>query len=225
MKFAVIVYPGSNCDLDAYHAIKDVLGHPVKYIWHEEQDLSGFDVVFIPGGFSYGDYLRCGAIAKFSPITGAILAHAKKGGYIIGVCNGFQILTEMNLLPGALIRNSGLKFICKSVPLSVVNKNTAFTKKIVKEVIMLPVAHGEGNYRIDEDGLKKLYDNEQIAFKYSSAQGVISEEYNINGSLDNIAGILNKDKNILGMMPHPERACEEAISSNHGSMLFKSLLS
>lgn len=224
MKFAVIVYPGSNCDADAFKAVHNELKAQVKYVWYEESDLSGYDVVILPGGFSYGDYLRCGAIARFAPISSAIIEHAQKGKYLIGICNGFQVLTEMQLLPGALIRNIGLKFICKDVHLTVINPNTSYTHQITKKVVKIPIAHGEGNFRIDDDGLKRLYDNGQVVFKYSSADGTIDTVNNPNGSLDNIAGICNKEGNVLGMMPHPERVCENVLGGTDGLMLFQSLL-
>lgn len=225
MKFAVIVYPGSNCDMDAYHAIKDVLKKKVEFIWYEDTDLKGADVIILPGGFSYGDYLRCGAIAQFAPISNLIIEHANKGKYVLGICNGFQILTELGLLPGALIRNIGLKFVCKPVNLKVENSELIFTKNIDKNVITIPVAHGEGNYRIDDDGLKSLYDNNQIVFKYSSESGEVDIENNPNGSIDNIAGICNKQGNVLGMMPHPERVVEEIIGGTDGYEIFESMLS
>jgi phosphoribosylformylglycinamidine synthase len=225
MKIGVVVYPGSNCDSDAYHAFKDVMGVSVRYVWYEDSSFGGVDLVVLPGGFSYGDYLRCGAIAEYAPVASAIREHAKKGKYIIGICNGFQILTEMNLLPGALIRNVGLKFICDDVYLKVENKTSVFTKLIDKDIIKVPIAHGEGNFRIEADGLKELYDNNQVIFKYSSKAGDVSEKYNPNGSIDNIAGICNKEKNILGMMPHPERVCESIIGGIDGKKILESVLS
>jgi phosphoribosylformylglycinamidine synthase len=225
MKFGVIVYPGSNCDGDAYYALTNIVKAKTRYLWYEETDISDIDVIILPGGFSYGDYLRCGAIARFAPVSNSIIEHVNKGKIVIGICNGFQILTELQLLPGALIRNINLKFICKDVHLKVLNKKTSFTKQITNDVIKIPIAHGEGNYRIEEDGLKELYDNEQIIFQYSSENGDITSQHNENGSLDNIAGICNKNKNVLGLMPHPERACESILGSTDGLLIFKSLLS
>ncbi len=223
MKIGVIVYPGSNCDADTFYALDKIMGYKTRYIWYQDNKVDSLDVIVLPGGFSYGDYLRCGAIAQFASVSKVIKEHARKGKYIIGICNGFQILTELRLLPGALIRNTGLKFICKDVYLKVENKNTAFTNKIQTEIVRIPIAHGEGNYRIDEVGLKTLYDHEQVIFKYSGPKGEINNIYNPNGSMDNIAGICNKEKNILGMMPHPERVCEQKLGGIHGKMFFSSL--
>jgi phosphoribosylformylglycinamidine synthase len=198
MKYAVIVFPGSNCDSDCYHAVTDQLHEDAVYVWHEESSLpKDIDMVILPGGFSYGDYLRCGAISKFSKIMQEVIKFANNGGYVIGICNGFQILTESGLLPGALLMNTSQKFICKSLDLKVINNKTSFTKSFSQgEVIGVPIAHGEGRFHIDENGLKSLQDNEQIAFEYV---------VNPNGSVADIAGIFNKKKNVLGMMPHPER--------------------
>ncbi len=198
MKYGVVVFPGSNCDSDCYHAVTDQLHEEAVYIWHEEASLpNGLDVIVLPGGFSYGDYLRCGAISKFSKIMQEVIKFANNGGYVIGICNGFQILTECGLLPGALLMNTSQKFICKSLELEVVNNQTSFTKTFTPgEIITVPIAHGEGRYHIDENGLKELMANDQIAFKYVN---------NPNGSIADIAGIFNKKKNVLGMMPHPER--------------------
>ena len=198
MKYAVIVFPGSNCDSDCYHAVTDQLHENAVYVWHEESSLpKDIDMVILPGGFSYGDYLRCGAISKFSKIMQEVIKFANNGGYVIGICNGFQILTESGLLPGALLMNTSQKFICKSLDLKVINNKTSFTKSFSQgEIIGVPIAHGEGRFHIDENGLKSLQDNEQIAFEYV---------VNPNGSVADIAGIFNKNKNVLGMMPHPER--------------------
>lgn len=217
MKFAVIVFPGSNCDVDMYHAIKDELGEEVEYVWHDADNLDEFDGILLPGGFSYGDYLRSGAIARFSKIMNAIVKAAEAGKPILGVCNGFQILLEAGLLPGAMKRNEKLKFICRPVELRVENNETAFTSNYAKdEVITIPVAHGEGNYYCDEETLEKLIKNNQIAFCYHSS--------NPNGSLKDIAGIVNERGNILGMMPHPERAVDELLGSADGLKLFKSIV-
>ncbi|ADU28700.1 phosphoribosylformylglycinamidine synthase subunit PurQ [Evansella cellulosilytica] len=217
MKFAVIVFPGSNCDLDMYHAVKDELGVEAEYVWHDETSLEGFDGVLLPGGFSYGDYLRCGAIARFSPIMDAVIQAANEGKPVLGVCNGFQILLEAGLLPGAMRRNKNLKFICRPVQLVVENNETLFTNGYAKgQEITIPVAHGEGNYYCDDDLLQKLVANKQIVFSYQS---------DVNGSVNDIAGITNEAGNVLGMMPHPERAVDSLLGSDDGLTLFKSILS
>lgn len=217
MKFAVLVFPGSNCDLDMYHAIKDELGEDVDYVWHDATDLSTYDGILVPGGFSYGDYLRCGAMANQSNVMAEVKKAADAGKPVLGVCNGFQILTEAGLLPGALLRNRDLKFICKNVELKVVNNNTLFTNQYAKdEVISVPIAHGEGNYYCDPATLKQLEDNNQIVFTYSGE--------NPNGSLADIAGIVNERGNVLGMMPHPERAVSDLIGGSEGLALFKSIV-
>jgi len=217
MKFAVLVFPGSNCDLDMYHAIKDELGEEAEYVWHDATDLSGYDGILLPGGFSYGDYLRCGAIARFSNVMAEVVKAAEAGKPVLGVCNGFQILTEAGLLPGALLRNKNLKFMCRTVDLKVVNNNTLFTNQYDQdEVIQIPIAHGEGNYYCDEVTLQQLKDNNQIVFTYAGE--------NPNGSLENIAGIINEKGNVLGMMPHPERAVNELIGGADGLALFKSIV-
>ena len=216
MKFAVIVFPGSNCDIDMYHAIKDELGEEVEYVWHDETDLSRFDGILLPGGFSYGDYLRSGAIAQFAHVMKEVIKAAEEGKPILGVCNGFQILLESGLLPGAMRRNQKLKFICRPVKLRVENNQTMFTKEYEQgEFITIPIAHGEGNYYCDEETLQKLKENGQIVFTYES---------NPNGSLLDIAGIVNERGNVLGMMPHPERAVNELLGSADGLKLFKSIV-
>ncbi|MBZ5750884.1 MULTISPECIES: phosphoribosylformylglycinamidine synthase subunit PurQ [Metabacillus] len=216
MKFAVIVFPGSNCDVDMYHAIKDELGEEVEYVWHDETDLSGFDGILLPGGFSYGDYLRTGAIAGFSNVMKEVVKAAEAGKPVLGVCNGFQILLEVGLLPGAMKRNENLKFMCRPVQLKVANNETAFTSEYEQnEIISVPIAHGEGNYYCDEQTLQTLKENKQIAFTYES---------NPNGSLVDIAGITNERGNVLGMMPHPERAVDELLGSADGLKLFKSIV-
>lgn len=216
MKFAVIVFPGSNCDADLLWAIRDVMGAEADYVRYDESSLEGYDGVLIPGGFSYGDYLRCGAIARFSTIMDEVIRFAEEGKPVFGTCNGFQVLTEAGLLPGVLRRNDSLRFICKSASLKV-NNQTSFTSEYDKnEVIQLPVAHGEGNYFCDEEALQELIDNNQIVFTY--------EGENINGSVANIAGITNKAGNVLGMMPHPERAMEALLGSEDGKRFFASLL-
>ena len=217
MKFAVLVFPGSNCDIDMYHAIKDELGEEVEYVWHTENSLEGFDGALVPGGFSYGDYLRCGAMANQSNVMKALKDFAAAGKPVLGVCNGFQILTEAGLLPGALLRNKNLKFMCRTVQLKVENNNSLFTNQYeAGEVINIPIAHGEGNYYCDEETLAELKANNQIAFTY--------EGENPNGSLEDIAGIINKEGNVLGMMPHPERAANEIVGGADGLKLFKSIV-
>ena len=220
MKFAIIVFPGSNCDHDAYKVIEEIEGAKPEFVWHRDNDLSGYDSIIVPGGFSYGDYLRAGAIAKFSPIMNAVISEAKKGKKIIGICNGFQILIESGLLPGSLINNSGVKFKSKQVALTTQNYDTVFTNQIPKDKKMfMPIAHRQGNYLVDTDTIEQLKDNDQIAFTYSSKGGG-----NPNGSCLDIAGVFNSKKNILGMMPHPERASDPLLGSNDGSLIFRSMI-
>ncbi|WP_010308607.1 phosphoribosylformylglycinamidine synthase subunit PurQ [Kurthia senegalensis] len=217
MKFAVLVFPGSNCDLDMYHAIKDELGEEAEYVWHDATDLSAYDGVLVPGGFSYGDYLRCGAMANQSNVMKEVKKAAEAGKPVLGICNGFQILTEAGLLPGALLRNRDLKFICRTVELKVENNDTLFTNGYAaNEVIHIPIAHGEGNYYCDDATLQSLKENNQIVFTYNGE--------NPNGSLENIAGIVNERGNVLGMMPHPERAVSEVVGGADGLALFKSIV-
>ena len=217
MKFAVIVFPGSNCDYDAYYVIKKHLGINVEFVWHQDSDLKAYDGIIIPGGFSYGDYLRAGAIAQFSKVMESIKSQAEKGKAIIGICNGFQILVESGLLPGALITNNSTCFISKNINLKVINDNSLFTKQYIKnEKISMPIAHKQGNYFADKLLLKELKDNNQVAFQYTD---------NPNGSCFDIAGIFNKNKNILGMMPHPERASEKLLGSQDGIKIFESMIS
>lgn len=224
MKFGVVVFPGSNCDHDAYHVISKHVGQPVDFIWHKETDLSGYDAVIVPGGFSYGDYLRAGALAHFSPIMKAIKEFAAQGKYVFGVCNGFQILCESGLLPGALMRNRGLHFVCRHVTVCVENNQTAYTSELEKgEVLSIPIAHAEGNYVCDDETYSELEKNNQIVFRYCNESGEISDDANPNGSRANIAGICNKEGNVLGMMPHPERACEGLLGSDDGRDIFLSL--
>jgi phosphoribosylformylglycinamidine synthase subunit PurQ / glutaminase len=218
VKFAVIVFPGSNCDVDMFHAVKDELGEEVEYVWHDTDSLEGFDGILLPGGFSYGDYLRTGAIARFSNVMKEVVKAAEAGKPVLGVCNGFQILLEAGLLPGAMRRNESLKFICKPVELQVVNNRTMFSSEYdVNEVITVPIAHGEGNYYCDEKTLANLKANNQIVFTYNGT--------NPNGSLENIAGITNEKGNVLGMMPHPERAVDELLGGADGLKIFKSIVS
>ena len=216
MKFAIIIFPGSNCDYDAFYALKNI-GYDVEFIWHKNTSLKNFDGILIPGGFSYGDYLRTGAIARFSPIMKAVINESKKGKIILGICNGFQILIESGLLPGALINNKKMKFLSQNVILETVNNNSVFTKKLLKgQELIMPIAHKQGNYIVPDDILKQLEDQDRIAFRYKGN--------NPNGSISNIAGILNSQKNILGMMPHPERAAEDILGSSDGKYIFESIL-
>ena len=224
MKFGVVIFPGSNCDKDIIFAIQNTIGQQVVELWHKDQDLQNCDVIFLPGGFSYGDYLRSGAIAKFSPIMKEVINFAENGGYLIGICNGFQILTESGLLPGALLHNTNNKFICKNVYLKVNNHNTLITNEYNGQAIKIPIAHGEGRFFADDITLKELEKNNQIIFKYCDKNGNISDDSNPNGSLANIAGICNKNKNVFGMMPHPERAADPLLSNVDGVNLFKSIL-
>ncbi len=225
MKFGVVVFPGSNCDRDCYYVIKDVLGRDVEYIWHRKTGLKGFDCIVLPGGFSYGDYLRTGAIARFSPIMKAVIEFARKGKTVIGICNGFQILLEAGLLPGAMLRNRDIHFICKYVYLRAENNDTMFTSLCKKgKVLRMPVAHNEGNYYIDDKGLERLRKNGQIVFRYCGRDGEAGPRTNPNGAVDNIAGIVNEEGNVLGMMPHPERCAESALGSEDGLAIFKSIV-
>jgi phosphoribosylformylglycinamidine synthase I len=217
MKFAVLVFPGSNCDIDCYKAVEDTVGEQVDYVFHTATDLSAYDAILVPGGFSYGDYLRCGAIAQFAPVMAEVKKAAEEGKFILGICNGFQILTEAGLLPGALIRNNSLKFRCHQVGLTVENAKTGFTNDFAQgEVITIPIAHGEGSYYVDDETLAALKANDQIVFRYAGE--------NPNGSVDNIAGVCNEAGNIVGMMPHPERAVKEILGSADGARMFTSVL-
>ena len=226
MKVAVIVFPGSNCDHDLYTAFKKMLRVNTDFVWHKQTDLTEYDIIALPGGFSYGDYLRSGAIARFSPVMKEVVARAKKGVEIIGICNGFQILTESGLLPGALMKNNSQKFVCKTVNLMVENTGTPFTHLCRDgDTLAIPIAHGEGNYFCDQVTLERLKENNQIVFRYCSGTGVITGEANPNGSIENIAGIINKDGNILGMMPHPERRCETILGNDDGLKVLASMIS
>lgn len=225
MKFGVIVFPGSNCDRDVAYVTQTLLKLPTRMVWHQETDISDLDVVVLPGGFSYGDYLRCGAIAQFSPVISRVVEHAQQGKFVLGICNGFQVLTEVGLLPGALVRNRDLHFICDRVPIKVERTDLPWTSAYSPtEVITLPIAHGEGSYYAADDTLKALEDNNQVLFRYSQANGEISEDANPNGSLNNIAGICDHTGKILGMMPHPERACDPILGGTDGLKLFEGLL-
>lgn len=223
--FGVLVFPGSNCDHDAYHAMAHVMNAETKFIWHKETDLSGVDFLIIPGGFSYGDYLRSGAIARFSPVMQEVTKFVMEGKPVLGICNGFQILLEAGLLPGAMLHNSELRYICKQVYIRCESTDTLFTQSLQpRQVLEIPIAHGEGNYFTDNDQLKELQDNDQIIFRYCDAEGQVTKESNFNGSVDNIAGICNKHRNVLGMMPHPERAMEKQLGSDDGKLIFESIL-
>ncbi|WP_069131152.1 phosphoribosylformylglycinamidine synthase subunit PurQ [Rhodohalobacter halophilus] len=223
-KIGVIVFPGSNCDHDAYHAMKHVMNAETKFLWHKDTDLSDIDLLIVPGGFSYGDYLRSGAIARFSPIMNSVVEYAQKGNPVLGICNGFQILLESSLLPGAMLHNEKLRFVCKNVHIRVESTRSLFTGAMQKgQVINIPVSHGEGNYFIDEDGLASLEENDQIAFRYCDEEGNLTVESNFNGSVSAIAGVTNKPGNVLGMMPHPERAMEKVLGSDDGKLFFDSV--
>ena len=225
MKFGVLVFPGSNCDHDTYHVIAEVAQQPVTFLWHDSEDLQGVDAVLVPGGFAYGDYLRTGAIARFSPVMQSVKRFAADGGLVLGICNGFQILTEAGLLPGALMRNAGLKYICKQVNLRVETADSPFTSDLVKgEVLQIPIGHMEGNYFCTAEELGELEAEDRIAFRYSTAAGLITPEANPNGSLGNIAGILNAGRNVLGMMPHPDRSSEKILGSADGWRVFASMV-
>lgn len=224
IKFGVVIFPGSNCDTDCHWALSS-LGQDVSYVWHQDTDLSAFDCLILPGGFSYGDYLRSGAIARFSPVLKTIKKFAEDGGLVIGICNGFQILLEARLLPGAMLRNTTLKFICKNVHLRTDNNQTPFTNGLNEgQVVKMPIAHNEGNYFIDEEMLAAMKQNNQIILRYSNSKGEVEPEYCPNGSLENIAGICNKEKNVFGLMPHPERAMDNFLGSSDGRLIFESII-
>jgi phosphoribosylformylglycinamidine synthase I len=225
MKFGVLVFPGSNCDHDTFNVIAEIAKRPVTFLWHDSEDLQGVDAVLVPGGFAYGDYLRTGAIACFSPVMGAVKAFAGRGGLVLGICNGFQILTEAGLLPGALMRNAGLKYICKQVNLRTETAGSPFTSTLKKgDVLQIPIGHMEGNYFCTPEDLKRLEDEDRIAFRYATPKGEITSEANPNGSLSNIAGILNEGRNVLGMMPHPDRSSEQILGSADGWKIFESMV-
>jgi phosphoribosylformylglycinamidine synthase len=225
MKFAVVVFPGSNCDHDAFYAIGNVLQKPVEFIWHQSEDLANCDAIILPGGFAYGDYLRTGAIARFSPVMKSVEKFAKSGGMVLGICNGFQILLEAGLLPGAVMRNSGLRYICRHVHIRIEQTDTPFTNAAQKEQILkIPIAHNDGNYVCDESTLAELEKNRQIIFRYTTPEGTNDDAGNPNGALANIAGICNRERNVVGLMPHPERAVESALDSADGLIVFKSMV-
>ena len=226
MKCGVVVFPGSNCDHDCYHILKHVFGLDTEWIWHKDDvDLSGFDLIVLPGGYSYGDYLRAGAIAQFSSVMKKVIRFANSGRMVLGICNGFQVLVESGLLPGALIQNHTQKFICKTVSVRVESVSTPFSCECLeKSVLKIPIAHHQGSYFIDTDGLNQLIDNEQIVFRYSGCEGEVTDQYNPNGSVDNIAGIVNENKNVMGLMPHPERCADPAWANLDGQLIFKSMI-
>ncbi len=225
MKFGVVVFPGSNCDHDAFYAISNILKKPVEFIWHQSQDLANCDAIILPGGFAYGDYLRTGAIARFSPVMKSVSQFAKNGGTVLGVCNGFQILLEAGLLPGAMMRNSGLRFICRHVHIRVEQTDTPFTNAAAKgQILRIPIAHSDGNYTCDEATLAELEKNRQVVFRYTTVDGTNDAAGNPNGSIANIAGICNRERNVAGLMPHPERAVESALDSADGLVIFRSMV-
>ena len=225
MKFGVVVFPGSNCDHDAFYAIADVLQKPVEFIWHQSENLANCDAVILPGGFAFGDYLRTGAIARFSPVMKSVEKFAKSGGMVLGICNGFQILCEAGLLPGAMMRNSGLRYICRHVYVRIEQANTPFTSAAQKgQVLKMPIAHNDGNYTCDDAMLAELQKNRQVVFRYTSPDGSDDAAGNPNGSMANIAGICNRERNVAGLMPHPERAVESALGSNDGLVIFRSMI-
>lgn len=225
MKFGVVVFPGSNCDHDAFYAIGNVLGKPVEFIWHQSRDLQNCDAVILPGGFAYGDYLRTGAIARFSPVMKAVEKFAKSGGMVLGICNGFQILLEAGLLPGAMMRNSGLRFICRHIHVRVEQTDTPFTNAAEPgQILKIPIAHSDGNYNCDQTTLAELEKNRQIVFRYTTADGSNDAAGNPNGSMHHIAGICSRERNVAGLMPHPERAVEPALGSSDGLVIFNSMV-
>ena len=226
MKFGVVVFPGSNCDEDIIYTLQHIMGQDVVRLWHKDKDLQGAEFIVLPGGFSFGDYLRSGAIAKFSPIMQEIIAFANKGGNVLGICNGFQILTEAGLLPGALLQNKNQKFICANTYIKAETNNSLITSQIdLDKALKIPIAHGEGNYFADADTLKKLDDNDQVLFRYCDSNGSITTESNLNGSINSIAGVSNKNRNVFGLMPHPERASDSLLANDDGLILFESILS
>ncbi len=225
MKFGIVVFPGSNCDHDCYHVARHILEQDAEFIWHKEEKISGIDCLILPGGFSYGDYLRTGAIAKFSPVMQAVQDFAKQGGLVIGICNGFQILLETGLLPGAMKQNDSLKFICKDVYLSIENSSTPFTNLLKGgDVLRVPIAHADGNYYADDETLKRLNENNQVVFRYANINGKVENDSNPNGSRENIAGIINEERNVLGMMPHPERCAEDILGNTDGRKILESIV-
>jgi phosphoribosylformylglycinamidine synthase len=225
MKFGVVMFPGSNCDHDTFHVLKDVIGRDTVFLWHKDHDLQAVDVVVLPGGFSYGDYLRSGAIARFSPLMQEVRAFARSGGHVLGICNGFQILLELGLLPGAMLRNKDLKFLCQFVHIRIENDRTDFTRAGKKgQILRIPIAHFDGNYYAPDKVIEDIRRNEQIVFRYCNADGKVTDEANVNGSMDGIAGLMNAKGNVMGLMPHPERASEAVLGSEDGQFIFRSLI-
>ena len=224
MKFGVVIFPGSNCDMDMVYVLENTMKKEVVKLWHKDTDLQNCDFIILPGGFSFGDYLRSGAIANYSPIMGKVVDHANNGGYVMGICNGFQILCESGILPGALLHNTNHKFICKNIHLKTITKNTLVTNQYADNAIKIPIAHGEGRFHANEKTLEELKNNDQILFKYCDENGEINDESNPNGSLLNIAGVCNKNRNVFGMMPHPERAADIELKNTDGKILFDSIL-
>jgi len=226
MKFGVVIFPGSNCDEDIIYTLERLTGEPVVKLWHKDHDLQGVDFIVLPGGFSFGDYLRSGAIARFSPIMTEVIKFAENGGYLLGICNGFQVLTEAGLLPGALLHNENRKFICRNIYLKAETTNSLVTSQIdPQRALKIPVAHGEGNYFADADVLQELKDNDQILFRYCDESGLVTDDANPNGSLENIAGVCNRNRNVFGLMPHPERAADALLANEDGLAIFESILS
>ncbi len=226
MKFGVVIFPGSNCDEDIIHVLETIMGQQVVRLWHKDHDLQGADFIVLPGGFSFGDYLRSGAIARFSPIMQEVIQFAAKGGYVFGICNGFQIAAEAGLVPGALLHNANRKFNCSNIYLKTQTNDSLITSQIdLQRALKIPIAHGEGNYFVDSDTLKELNDNDQILFRYCDEFGNITNESNPNGSVQNIAGVCNKERNVFGMMPHPERAADALLANQDGLAIFESILS
>ena len=225
MKFGVIIFPGSNCDHDLIYVLREILGQEVVELWHKDRDLKGVDFVMVPGGFSYGDYLRSGAIARFSPVMESVIEHCNTGGFAMGICNGFQILCEAGLLPGTLLHNTEHKFICKNIFIKPATRSTLVTSGLDSDrVLKIPVAHGEGRYYASDEVLKKLNENQQVIFRYCDKEGHFNTKSNPNGSLENIAGVTNENKNVFGMMPHPERAADELLGNEDGRLIFASIL-
>ncbi|OKS89503.1 phosphoribosylformylglycinamidine synthase subunit PurQ [Mucilaginibacter polytrichastri] len=226
MKFGVVIFPGSNCDEDIIYVLEHVLGQQVVRLWHKDHDLQGAEFIVLPGGFSFGDYLRSGAIARFSPIMQEVVKFAANGGYVMGICNGFQILVEAHLLPGVLLHNNNRKFVCNNIYLKPETNNSMLTAQAdLNQALKIPVAHGEGNYFADEDTLKALNDNDQVLFRYCDENGNVTDAANFNGSIQNIAGVCNPTRNVFGLMPHPERAAETLVGNQHGLVIFESILS
>jgi len=225
MKFGVVVFPGSNCDYDTFNVLRDVFRMETVFLWHKDHDIKGVDCIILPGGFSYGDYLRSGAIARFSPLMQEVKEFALKGGTVLGICNGFQVLLELGLLPGAMLKNKNLKFLCQHVHIRIEEEKTPFTNKGKKgQVLRIPIAHFDGNYYNSEEGIETLIKNNQIVFRYSEAAGLITKEGNVNGSIESVAGIINTAGNVMGMMPHPERASEAILGSEDGKIIFQSII-